>query len=72
MNAPSMSTYIEFVADRLCIQMGYSPIYNATNPFSFMELISLEGKTNFFEKRVGEYAMADTTKTVSTMFTSDF
>jgi ribonucleotide reductase beta subunit family protein with ferritin-like domain len=72
MNAHSMSTYIEFVADRLCIQMGYSPIYNATNPFSFMELISLEGKTNFFEKRVGEYAMADTTKTTSTMFTSDF
>jgi ribonucleoside-diphosphate reductase subunit M2 len=72
MNAISMSTYIEFVADRLCIQMGYSPIYNATNPFSFMELISLEGKTNFFEKRVGEYALADTTKTTSTMFTSDF
>jgi len=72
MNASSMSTYIEFVADRLCIQMGYSPIYNSTNPFSFMELISLEGKTNFFEKRVGEYAMADTTKTTSTMFTSDF
>jgi ribonucleoside-diphosphate reductase subunit M2 len=72
MNAASMSTYIEFVADRLCIQMGYSPIYNAVNPFSFMELISLEGKTNFFEKRVGEYALADTTKTTSTMFTSDF
>jgi ribonucleotide reductase beta subunit family protein with ferritin-like domain len=72
MNATSMSTYIEFVADRLCIQMGYLPIYNANNPFSFMEMISLEGKTNFFEKRVGEYALADTTKTTSTMFTSDF
>jgi len=72
MNAPAMSTYIEFVADRLCIQMGYSPIYHSNNPFSFMELISLEGKTNFFEKRVGEYGMADTTKTTTTMFTSDF
>jgi ribonucleotide reductase beta subunit family protein with ferritin-like domain len=73
MNAQSMSTYIEFVADRLSIQMGYSAIYNAVNPFSFMELISLEGKTNFFEKRVGEYSLADNSKpTTTTMFDSDF
>ena len=73
MNAQSMSNYIEFVADRLSIQMGYSAIYNTPNPFSFMELISLEGKTNFFEKRVGEYALADTSKPqLTTMFDSDF
>ncbi len=72
MNAKSMGTYIEFVADRLCLQMGFSPIYNSNNPFSFMELISLEGKTNFFEKRVGEYSLADVSKTTDTMFTSDF
>jgi len=57
-----MGTYIEFVADRLSIQMGYSAIYNAVNPFSFMELISLEGKTNFFEKRVSAYSLSDKTK----------
>jgi len=71
MNSESMSSYIEFVADRLCVQLGYSKIYNASNPFSWMELISLEGKTNFFEKRVGEYALATTTKT-SDIFSSDF
>ena len=53
-----MSNYIEFVADRLAIQLGYDPIYNTSNPFPFMELISIEGKTNFFEKRVGEYALS--------------
>ena len=53
-----MSQYIEFVADRLIVQMGYEAIYNASNPFEFMEMISIEGKTNFFEKRVGEYALA--------------
>jgi ribonucleotide reductase beta subunit family protein with ferritin-like domain len=58
MNAKLMSQYIEFVADRLCLQLGYDKIYNSTNPFEFMELISVEGKTNFFEKRVGEYALA--------------
>ena len=71
MNSDSMSTYIEFVADRLCVQLGYPKIYNASNPFSWMELISLEGKTNFFEKRVGEYALATTTKT-NDIFSSDF
>ncbi|HEX8426256.1 ribonucleoside-diphosphate reductase small subunit [Hymenobacter sp.] len=58
MNANSMSQYIEFVADRLLESLGYSKIYNATNPFDFMEMISLQGKTNFFEKRVAEYQKA--------------
>ena len=46
---------IEFVADRLLISLGYPKIYNSANPFDFMEMISLQGKTNFFEKRVAEY-----------------
>ena len=71
MNSESMSQYIEFVADRLCTQLGYPKIYQATNPFSWMEMISLEGKTNFFEKRVGEYALANTEKT-DDMFSADF
>ena len=58
MNSTLMCQYIEFVADRLVLQLGYDAIYNATNPFDFMEMISIEGKTNFFEKRVGEYALA--------------
>ena len=62
MNSKSMSEYIEFVADRLIQQLGYSKIYNTSNPFDFMELISIEGKTNFFEKRVGEYALANKEK----------
>jgi ribonucleoside-diphosphate reductase subunit M2 len=71
MNSDSMSQYIEFVADRLCTQLGYPKIFQATNPFSWMEMISLEGKTNFFEKRVGEYALANTEKT-DDMFSADF
>ena len=71
MNSESMSQYIEFVADRLCTQLGYPKIYQSTNPFSWMEMISLEGKTNFFEKRVGEYALANTSKT-DDMFSADF
>lgn len=62
MNAKLMSQYIEFVADRLIVQLGYDKIYNASCPFDFMEQISIEGKTNFFEKRVGEYALANKTK----------
>ena len=58
MNSKMMSQYIEFVADRLLISLGYPKIYNVTNPFDFMELISLQGKTNFFEKRVAEYQKA--------------
>ena len=58
MNAKLMSQYIEFVADRLLVELGYAKHYHATNPFDFMEMISLQGKTNFFEKRVGEYQKA--------------
>jgi ribonucleoside-diphosphate reductase beta chain len=56
MNARDMSQYIEFVADRLVLQLGIGKVYKSTNPFDFMELISLEGKTNFFEKKVSEYS----------------
>lgn len=56
MNAELMKQYIEFVADRLSLQLGYPKIYSATNPFDFMERISLENKDNFFEKRVSTYA----------------
>ena len=55
MNAKLMSQYIEFVADRWLQELGYDKVYNASNPFDFMEMISLQGKTNFFEKRVGDY-----------------
>ena len=58
MNSLLMAQYIEFVADRLFIQLGFPKFYSVSNPFDFMELISVEGKTNFFEKRVGEYALA--------------
>jgi ribonucleotide reductase beta subunit family protein with ferritin-like domain len=66
MNSSMMSQYIEFVADRLLVQLGYEKIYHTTNPFSFMELISVESKTNFFEKRVSEYALAEKETTVDT------
>lgn len=55
MNAEMMQTYIEFCADRLLLSLGYPKVYNAENPFPWMEMISLQGKTNFFEKRVSEY-----------------
>ena len=55
MNAKLMQQYIEFVADRWLQELGYPKMFNATNPFDFMEMISLQGKTNFFEKRVGDY-----------------
>jgi ribonucleoside-diphosphate reductase beta chain len=58
MNSDLMSQYIEFVADRLLSELGNEKIYNSTNPFDFMDLISVEGKTNFFEKRVAEYQKA--------------
>lgn len=58
MNAKLMAQYIEFVADRLLFELGNPKIYNATNPFDFMDMISLQGKTNFFEKRVAEYQKA--------------
>ena len=58
MNAKLMQQYIEFVADRWLNELGYSKVYNTSNPFDFMEMISLQGKTNFFEKRVGDYQKA--------------
>ena len=58
MNSDLMSQYIEFVADRLLTKLGYTKLYFCSCPFDFMENISLNGKTNFFEKRVGEYAKA--------------
>lgn len=58
MNANLMKQYIEFVADRLLLALGNQKFYKATNPFDFMESISLAGKTNFFEKRVGDYQKA--------------
>jgi ribonucleoside-diphosphate reductase beta chain len=62
MNAKMMSQYIEFVADRLLLQLGYPKAYSATNPFPFMEKISLENKDNFFEKKVSTYAKASVGK----------
>lgn len=59
MNASLMGQYIEFVADRLIKDLGYRPLYGSKNPFDWMDMISLEGKTNFFEKRVGEYQKRD-------------
>ena len=73
MNSELMTQYIQFVADRLCVQLGYKKIYNVTNCFSFMELISLDSKSNFFERNVSEYALAN--KTISDNdfdFTNDF
>jgi len=58
MNSKLMSEYIEFVADRLLDALGYEKIWKTKNPFEWMEMISLQGKTNFFEKRVGEYQKA--------------
>ncbi|MFT7615185.1 MAG: ribonucleoside-diphosphate reductase beta chain [Parvicellaceae bacterium] len=58
MNAELMTQYIEFVADRLLVELGNEKIYNVSNPFDFMDMINLQGKTNFFEKRVGEYQKA--------------
>ena len=61
MNTKLMTQYIEFVADRLCLQLGYDKIYNSQNPFDFMELISIESKVNFFERTNAEYALANKT-----------
>jgi len=63
MNSDLMTQYIQFVADRLCVQLGYKKIYNVENCFPWMELISLESKTNFFEKRSDAYALANKTQT---------
>ena len=73
MNSELMTQYIQFVADRLCLQLGYDKIYGTANPFPFMELISLESKTNFFEKRVADYALATKDKDADIFeFNADF
>ena len=73
MNSELMTQYIQYVADRLCLQLGYDKIYNVNNCFDFMELISLEGKTNFFERRVGEYGLANKIKSEDIFeFTENF
>ena len=72
LNSELMSQYIRFVADRLCVQLGYKKIYNVSNPFDFMELISLEGKTNFFERKVGEYALANKKSEDAFIFSEEF
>ncbi|CAJ0967807.1 unnamed protein product [Ranitomeya imitator] len=72
MNGDLMKQYIEFVADRLLLELGFSKIFKAENPFDFMENISLEGKTNFFEKKVGEYQkMGVMAKAADNKFTLD-
>jgi ribonucleotide reductase beta subunit family protein with ferritin-like domain len=73
MNNVLMKQYIEFVADRLCLQLGYDKIYNSANPFDFMELISIESKVNFFERTNSEYALANKTVNDDIFdFTADF
>ena len=72
MNAKMMRTYIEFVADRLLVQLGCEKVYKVANPFDFMELISLEGKTNFFEKKVSEYSRPTETVSSAIRFDEDF
>lgn len=79
MNSDLMSQYLEFVTDRLLVELGCPKQYNSTNPFDFMEMISLQGKTNFFEKRVGDYQKAgvmkdkdDTSDSRALSFDADF
>lgn len=73
MNSELMGQYIQFVADRLCVQLGYPKIYNVANSLDYMEMISLESKTNFFEKRLGEYALANVNKSDADFdFTDEF
>jgi ribonucleotide reductase beta subunit family protein with ferritin-like domain len=71
MNSELMTQYIQFVADRLCLQLGYKKIYNVSNPFQFMDLISLESKTNMFEGKISEYALANKTQTNDTFELSE-
>src|SRR5690554_528048 len=72
MNAGLMCQYIEFVADRLLLELGCEKVWNSTNPFDFMDMISLQGKTNFFEKRVGDYQKAGVMKAKDAMESSRF
>jgi len=71
MNEKLMGQYIEYVADYLLQQLGCGKIYRTQNPFDFMEMISLDGKTNFFERRVTEYALANT-EVKGDLFDADF
>jgi len=71
MNSDLMCQYIEFVADRLLVELGNDKVYNTTNPFDFMDMISIQGKTNFFEKRVGEYQKAGVKNGDSNSFSID-
>jgi ribonucleotide reductase beta subunit family protein with ferritin-like domain len=71
MNADLMKEYIEFCSDRLLTQLGYPKYYNSNQPFDFMERISLNGKTNFFEKRVGEYSKANVINSAKKEFRTD-
>jgi ribonucleotide reductase beta subunit family protein with ferritin-like domain len=72
MDADQMKQYIRYVGDRLLKQLGLSPMWNAQNPFAWMETISLEGKTNFFEKRVGDYSKHMVTEGDGVRFDEDF
>jgi len=72
MDSQEMKQYIEFVADRLLTQLGVSPLYGSQNPFDWMETISLEGKTNFFEKRVGDYSKHMVAEGDGVRFDEDF
>ena len=76
MNAKLMTQYLEFVTDRLLVELNCDKVYNATNPFEFMDMISLQGKTNFFEKRVSEYQKAgvlnNDTRSQEISFDEDF
>merc|ERR1711920_1207327 len=65
MNKKLMGEYIEFCADRLLVALGHGKLYRTANPFDWMELISLQGKTNFFEKRVGDYQKAGVMKSAA-------
>lgn len=71
MNSEHMNQYIKFVADRLSLQLGYSKIYNSNNPFNWMDLISLDRKTSFFEARVAEYSLATKSTDITKEFTFD-
>jgi ribonucleotide reductase beta subunit family protein with ferritin-like domain len=71
MNSQMMTQYIQFVADRLCVQLGYEKIYNVTNPCDFMELISLESKGNMFERKIGEYGLANKTQNDETFILNE-
>ena len=72
MNADHMKTYIQFVADRLLFALGVDKVYNVQNPFGFMEMISLQSQTNFFEKRVSEYAKSGINMSTAIAFNQDF